>query len=75
MYSVEQLARRLFYSFIQPKSESMIVSDISHYFSDRDAAYAAFQLFDKDNNGDATRDEVEMACMLVNFTGIPCHHD
>lgn len=37
-------------------------SDIAKFFATREDADDAFSLFDKDGNGDATRDEVEMVC-------------
>ncbi|KZV95105.1 hypothetical protein EXIGLDRAFT_672416 [Exidia glandulosa HHB12029] len=57
------LARRIFYSFKQPKADSLYPEDFAPLFHDRDASDAAFTLFDKDMNGDANREEVEMACM------------
>lgn len=57
-----QLARRLFYSFAQPGAEYLHPKDIAHYFPNPDEAYHVFALFDKDMNGDVSRDEVEMAC-------------
>lgn len=43
----------------------MTVQDIARFFPTPEDADAAFALFDKDMNGDATRDEVEIACMYV----------
>ena len=60
---ISQLARRLFYSFVRPGAQFLIVEDIARFFSGPDEADAAFALFDKDSNGDANRDEVEMACL------------
>ncbi|KAH8107938.1 hypothetical protein BXZ70DRAFT_884347 [Cristinia sonorae] len=57
------LARRLFYSFARPGAEYIIVEDIARFFPTPDDADAAFAIFDKDSNGDANRDEIEMACM------------
>ncbi|KAF5370669.1 hypothetical protein D9758_001813 [Tetrapyrgos nigripes] len=57
------LARRLFYSFAKPGSEFMLVEDIAHLFSSREEADKVFGLFDRDGNGDASRNEVELACM------------
>ena len=45
--------------------DNLVVNDISRYFPSKEEAEAAFALFDKDDNGDATRDEVEMACLYV----------
>ncbi|CAL1707549.1 unnamed protein product [Somion occarium] len=66
------LARRLFYSFVRPGSEYLIVEDIARFFPTPDDTDAAFAIFDKDSNGDITRDEIEMSCMYVSnfvFTG------
>lgn len=57
------LARRLFYSFAQPGAEFLHPEDIARYFPTPDEADHVFALFDKDMNGDVTRDEVEMACL------------
>ncbi|THH18467.1 hypothetical protein EUX98_g8949, partial [Antrodiella citrinella] len=57
------LARRLFYSFARPGAEYLIVEDIARFFATPEEADAAFAIFDKDSNGDASRDELEMACM------------
>ncbi|KAI0785645.1 Mechanosensitive ion channel-domain-containing protein [Abortiporus biennis] len=57
------LARRLYYSFARPGAEFLIVEDIARFFPTPDDADAAFAIFDKDSNGDASRDEIEMACM------------
>lgn len=58
-----QLARRLFYSFAKPGSDYLYVEDIARFFPNGDDADNVFGLFDKDSNGDASRDEVEMACL------------
>ncbi|KAG5651771.1 hypothetical protein H0H81_007524 [Sphagnurus paluster] len=57
------LARRLFYSFAKHGAEELVVADIARFFEDPGEAEHVFNLFDKDQNGDATRDEVEMACL------------
>ncbi|KAK0461093.1 Mechanosensitive ion channel-domain-containing protein [Desarmillaria tabescens] len=57
------LARRLFYSFVKPGSDWLFVEDIAQFFPTPDEADQVFALFDKDSNGDASRDEVEMACL------------
>ncbi|KAG5643162.1 hypothetical protein DXG03_001492 [Asterophora parasitica] len=56
------LARRLFYSFAKPGAEFLVVSDLEPFF-DSDEVEQVFALFDKDLNGDASRDEVEMSCL------------
>ena len=61
---ISQLARRIFYSFAKPGSEYMFVQDIQHLFPD-DVVDRVFSIFDRDGNGDASREEVEMALMYV----------
>ncbi|CUA66917.1 putative MscS family protein C1183,11 [Schizosaccharomyces pombe 972h-] [Rhizoctonia solani] len=60
-----QLARRIFYSFVQPGATTLVITDIAQYFPDHEMTEIAFAMFDKDGNHDATRDEVEMACLEV----------
>ena len=57
------LARRLFYSFRRPGAEVLVIGDIAQFFPDQDGATEAVTMFDKDVDGDATRDEMELACM------------
>ena len=62
-----QLARRLFYSFARPGAEYLTVEDIARFFPTPDDADAAFAIFDKDSNADISRDELEMACLYVQW--------
>ena len=64
-HAVVQLARRLFYSFAQKGSEYIVVGDIERIFPTPADALAAFALFDQDNNGDVSREELEAACLYV----------
>lgn len=59
------LARRLFYSFRQPGADHLTINDIVRYFPDYDSALVAFATFDRDGNGDATRDEIDMALLQM----------
>lgn len=59
------LARRLFYSFCQPGVDSLVLTDIAPFFQSYEMTQTAFSLFDKDGNGDVTREEVELACLSV----------
>jgi len=68
------LARRLFYSFVKPTAKSLVIDDIAKIFPTRESANAAFVLFDKDSNGDVTRDEVEMACMQLHREQLSIEH-
>ena len=64
-FSSLQLARRIFGSFAQPGSDYLLVNDIARYFRTLDEAEKVFALFDKDSNGDASQEEIEMACLYV----------
>lgn len=57
------LARRLFYSFRKDGTDVIKLEDIEGYFNGHDAAVEAFAMFDRDGNGDVTRDEMELSCM------------
>jgi len=58
-----QLARRIFRSFAQAGSDYLLVEDIARFFKNSDEAERVFALFDKDSNGDTSREEMEMACL------------
>ncbi|KAF9820412.1 hypothetical protein IEO21_01421 [Rhodonia placenta] len=68
------LARRLFYSFVKPGANALTVDDIMPFFPTPEDAEAAFVLFDKDMNGDVTRDEIEIACMEVHREQLSIEH-
>ncbi|KAJ4002056.1 Mechanosensitive ion channel-domain-containing protein [Lentinula boryana] len=57
------LARRIFYSFARPGHEYLFIRDIARFFPTPDEADSVFALFDRDGNGDASREEIEIACM------------
>ena len=65
MYIILQLARRLFYSFAKPDCEYLFLEDIERFFLSHEEAVAAYSLFDKDGNGDVSREEIEIACLCV----------
>lgn len=48
----------------------MTIQDIARFFPTPEDTDAAFALLDKDMNGDATRDEVEIACMFVTLVSL-----
>lgn len=54
------LARRIFFSFVSTDND-FLLEDIAPLFGSRADAEHAFQLFDRDGNGDATQSEVELA--------------
>ncbi|KAF8625434.1 hypothetical protein AX15_005393 [Amanita polypyramis BW_CC] len=56
------LALRLFYSFRKPGSEYLYFTDIQPFFSPQ-VAQRVFALFDRDENGNVSRQEMEMACL------------
>ncbi|KAJ6625628.1 Mechanosensitive ion channel-domain-containing protein [Mycena sp. CBHHK59/15] len=68
------LARRLFYSFTKPNADSLLVEDIARFFRTAEEANSVFALFDQDSNGDATRDEVEMAVMEFHREQLSIEH-
>lgn len=59
------LARRLYYSFRKPGIAHVVLEDVARFFPDLETAEAAFAVFDKDGNGDATRDEIESAILSM----------
>lgn len=61
----QALARRIWYSFCSPGKSELIVDDIIHCFPDAITAEAAFEIFDRDLNGDITKDELEAACIDI----------
>ncbi|PWY97273.1 hypothetical protein BCV70DRAFT_202991 [Testicularia cyperi] len=61
----QALARRIWYSFCPPGKAELIVDDIVQCFPDAATAEAAFEIFDRDLNGDITKDELESACIDI----------
>lgn len=59
----KHLGRRIFYSFCPSYRRSLVLEDIARCFTDREMAERAFSLFDRDGNGDATLEEVEMSLL------------
>ncbi|KAF7315647.1 Mechanosensitive ion channel protein [Mycena indigotica] len=68
------LARRLFYSFAKPDANYLLVEDITRFFRSQDEADKVFALFDRDSNGDASLDEVEMAVMEFHREQLSIEH-
>ncbi|KDQ51187.1 hypothetical protein JAAARDRAFT_73829 [Jaapia argillacea MUCL 33604] len=71
------LARRLFYSFVkQPvtKDTFLVVQDIIPFFKTQTDAAEAFAFFDKDANGNVSRDEVDLACLESHREQIAIEH-
>ena len=61
----KQLARRIYYSFTPKYRTGLVLADISKCFRNREEADRAFAIFDRDLNGDATLEEIEMACLDI----------
>lgn len=59
------LARRLYYSFRRDGADVVYLHDIARFFPDEESAEVAFAVFDRDDNGDATRDEFDMAVIQM----------
>ncbi|KAF8313471.1 hypothetical protein DL93DRAFT_2081192 [Clavulina sp. PMI_390] len=60
------LARRLYYSFRAEGADRIVLGDISRFFPNREMATFAFEMFDKDENGDSTKEEMEAALLEIN---------
>lgn len=59
------LGRRIYYSFRRPGSDHVTLADIARYFPDLESAEHAFAVFDRDGNGDATRDEIDATMLEI----------
>ncbi|MBW0462151.1 hypothetical protein O181_001866 [Austropuccinia psidii MF-1] len=65
-----QLARRFYYSFVPTGyRQAMVLGDIAPCFGgNEEDARQCFSIFDKDENGDCSLEEIELACTEL-------HHD
>ncbi|KAI9869024.1 MAG: hypothetical protein M1813_002847 [Trichoglossum hirsutum] len=59
------LARRLFRTFVRESTETIYADDMKNAFDNEEEADAAFQMFDKDLNGDVSMEELESVCVEV----------
>lgn len=59
------LARRLYRTFAQEDSETVLSDDLRPAFDNDDEANAAFAMFDKDLNGDISMEELESVCVEI----------
>ncbi|CAG8565165.1 8748_t:CDS:10 [Ambispora leptoticha] len=57
------LGRRLFRSFCNPKRNHLVFEDICDCFPNQEAAENAFFVFDKDGNGDVSKEEILIVCV------------
>lgn len=63
--SAQQLARRLYRTFVHDNQENVDADDLRNVFSSEDEAEAAFVMFDRDLNGDISCEEMELACVEI----------
>ena len=59
------LARRLWRTYRQEDQENVSARDLKDAFDNNDEADAAFQMFDKDMNGDISMEELEAVCVEI----------
>ncbi|KAI9845463.1 MAG: hypothetical protein M1838_001725 [Thelocarpon superellum] len=59
------LARRLYRTFVRTGVETVYQEDLREAFANDDEADAAFQMFDKDLNGDISMEELESVCVEI----------
>ena len=59
------LARRLYRTFARDDTETVYQDDLRPAFESDDEADAAFQMFDKDLNGDISMEELEAVCVEI----------
>ncbi|KAH0545061.1 hypothetical protein FGG08_000832 [Glutinoglossum americanum] len=59
------LARRLFRTFIREDTETVYSDDLKKAFDNEEQADTAFQIFDKDLNGDISMEELESVCVEI----------
>ncbi|RPB24767.1 hypothetical protein L211DRAFT_784272 [Terfezia boudieri ATCC MYA-4762] len=61
----QALARRLYRTFIRPGQDNVMPEDFKEAFSSEEASDAAFQMFDRDLNGDISCEEMELSIAEV----------
>ncbi len=61
----QTLARRLYHTFARPDSETFFTEDLRPAFETEEEADAAFNMFDRDLNGDVSMEELEAVCVEI----------
>ena len=59
------LARRLYRTFAREETETVVSDDLRAAFDNDEEAEAAFNMFDKDLNGDISMEELEAVCVEI----------
>ncbi|KAL8766705.1 MAG: hypothetical protein Q9209_006574 [Squamulea sp. 1 TL-2023] len=59
------LARRLYRTFVQEEAETVTPEDLKHAFDNEEEAESAFNMFDRDMNGDISMSELEAVCVEI----------
>lgn len=59
------LARRLYRTFVREGLETVSIEDLKNAFDNDEEANAAFDMFDKDMNGDISMEELEAVCVEI----------
>ncbi|KAI4273215.1 MAG: hypothetical protein L6R38_006384 [Xanthoria sp. 2 TBL-2021] len=59
------LARRLYRTFVQEEAETVTSEDLKHAFDNEEEAESAFNMFDRDMNGDISMSELEAVCVEI----------
>lgn len=59
------LARRMYRTFVREGCETVAFDDLKNVFDNEEEAEAAFNMFDKDMNGDISMEELEAVCVEI----------
>ena len=63
--SSQVLARRLYRTFVREDADTVVAEDLKHAFDNDEEAESAFNMFDKDMNGDISMAELEAVCVDI----------